>query len=139
MWVKWVKQYHGPKSRSGHVCQNIAWTRPWGLVLYKGCIRVKKKQLAHPQVAQLKLGPFGLESAIDRYLIRHECQATQQKPGNKCSLYILQPCPTGLLNELGLIYLHTVEWLQVLQFNICNFTYQEFLFYLNINHLFAHS
>ena len=24
MWVKWGKQYHGSKSRSGHVCQNIA-------------------------------------------------------------------------------------------------------------------
>ena len=42
MWVWWVRQYHGPKSRSGHVCQNIAWTRPWGLMLYKGCIGVKK-------------------------------------------------------------------------------------------------
>ena len=42
MWVKWLKQYHGSKSRSGRVCQNITWTRPWGLVLYKGSIREKK-------------------------------------------------------------------------------------------------
>ena len=42
MRVYWVKQYHGPKSRSGHTCQNIARTRPWGLVLYKGYIGVWK-------------------------------------------------------------------------------------------------
>ena len=42
MWVQWVKQYHGPKSRSGHVYQDIAWTRSWGLVLYEGCIRIIK-------------------------------------------------------------------------------------------------
>ena len=55
MWVQRAKQYHGPKSRSGHVRQNIAWTRPWVLVLHKGHIGDKKSS---SRVAQPKLGAF---------------------------------------------------------------------------------
>ena len=58
MWVEWIKQYRGPKSRSGHVCQNITWTRPWDLVLYKG----SEKQLAHSKVAQPELAAYSAPS-----------------------------------------------------------------------------
>ena len=64
MWVQCVKQYHWPKSRSGHICQNITWTRPWGLVLYKGCREGQKSSLPTRGWPNQSWGPFGLESAI---------------------------------------------------------------------------
>ena len=45
----------GTRSRSGHLCQNIAWTRPRGLVLYKGCIG-DKKAARPPEVGPTEVG-----------------------------------------------------------------------------------
>ena len=58
------QKYHGPKCRSGHVCQNIAWTRPWGLVLYKECRGGQKSSSPNRGWPNRSWGPFGLESAI---------------------------------------------------------------------------
>ena len=43
------------KSRSRHVCQNIAWIRQWGLLLYKECIG-DKKVARRPEDGQTEVG-----------------------------------------------------------------------------------
>ena len=40
MWAWWGKQFHEPKSGSGHVCRVMAWTRHQGLVPYIGFEKV---------------------------------------------------------------------------------------------------
>ena len=42
-----------------------------------------RSKARRPIKVGIKGGSFGLESAIDRYPIRHECQTAHQKPG-KC-------------------------------------------------------
>ena len=41
MWAWWGKQFHEPKSGSGHVCQVMVWTRHQGLVPYIGFEKVR--------------------------------------------------------------------------------------------------
>ena len=80
MWIWWVKPYHGPKSRSGHVCQHIAWTRPWGLVLYKACKRIWKSSSLTRRLPSRSWGPIRPRvCSWFRAPIRHECQTAQPK------------------------------------------------------------
>ena len=97
MWVKWVKQYHGPKSRCGHICQNIAWTRPHGLVLYKGCIWVKKA--AHPPEG----GPAeaGDLSGSNLQLIDLPSGTNARRPSQKPEVWAS--------SEISRIFLYTVS------------------------------
>ena len=50
MWAWWGKQFHEPKSGSGHVCQVMAWTRHQGLVPYIDFEKVRGDLYIHRSV-----------------------------------------------------------------------------------------
>ena len=123
MCVQWVKQYHGPKSRSGHVCQNIAWTRLWGLVLYKVCIGVWKAARP-PEGGPTEVGGLSA-SNLPLVSILHPTRMPDgpaKRPGKYIYIYIYILTPRCFLQSAILL-----SWNLYLSWHICIYILTEIL------------